>query len=198
MAKLYYKYGAMGSSKTAQALMTRFNYQEKGKKVWLIKPSLDTRDGKTVIKSRIGLKAEASVIKPDTDVLDTYWRFPESEAPDVIIVDEAQFLTYNQIGQLRIIVSYHDTPVICFGLRTDFQGKLFEGSKALFELADSIAEIKSICKCGNKAIINARFDDNGKVIAEGPQICIGGNEKYEALCFKCWCDAINTADKETI
>ena len=198
MAKLYYKYGAMGSSKTAQALMTRFNYQEKGKKVWLIKPSLDTRDGKTVIKSRIGLKAEASVIKPDTDVLDAYWRFPESEAPDVIIVDEAQFLTYNQIGQLRIIVSYHDTPVICFGLRTDFQGKLFEGSKALFELADSIAEIKSICKCGNKAIINARFDDNGKVIAEGPQICIGGNEKYEALCFKCWCDAINTADKETI
>lgn len=198
MAKLYYKYGAMGSSKTAQALMTKFNYEEKGKKVWLIKPSLDTRDGKTVIKSRIGLKAEASVIKPDTDVLDAYWRFPESEAPDVIIVDEAQFLTYNQIGQLRIIVSYHDTPVICFGLRTDFQGKLFEGSKALFELADSIAEIKSICKCGNKAIINARFDDNGKVIAEGPQICIGGNEKYEALCFKCWCDAINTADKETI
>lgn len=198
MAKLYYKYGAMGSSKTAQALMTKFNYEEKGKKVWLIKPSLDTRDGKTVIKSRIGLKAEASVIKPDTDILDAYWLFPESEAPDVIIVDEAQFLTYNQIGQLRIIVSYHDTPVICFGLRTDFQGKLFEGSKALFELADSIAEIKSICKCGNKAIINARFDDNGKVIAEGPQICIGGNEKYEALCFKCWCDAINPADKESI
>ena len=198
MAKLYFKYGAMGSSKTAQALMTKFNYEEKGQKVWLIKPSLDTRDGKTVIKSRIGLKAEASVIKPDTDILDAYWLFPESEAPDVIIVDEAQFLTYNQIGQLRIIVSYHDTPVICFGLRTDFQGKLFEGSKALFELADSISEIKSICKCGNKAIINARFDDNGKVVAEGPQICIGGNEKYEALCFKCWYDAINTTDKETI
>ena len=198
MAKLYYKYGAMGSSKTAQALMTRFNYQEKGKKVWLIKPSLDTRDGKTVIKSRIGLKAEASVIKPDTDILETYLCIPESEAPDVVIVDEAQFLTFNQIGQLRIIVSYHDTPVICFGLRTDFQGKLFEGSKALFELADSIAEIKSICKCGQKAIINARLDDNGKVIAEGPQICIGGNEKYEALCFKCWCDAINTTDKESI
>lgn len=198
MAKLYFKYGTMGSSKTAQALMTKFNYEEKNKKVWLIKPSLDTRDGKTVIKSRIGLKAEASVIKPDTDILDAYWLFPESEAPDVIIVDEAQFLTYNQIGQLRIIVSYHDTPVICFGLRTDFQGKLFEGSKALFELADSIAEIKSICKCGQKAIINARLDDNGKVIAEGPQICIGGNEKYEALCFKCWCDAINTTDKESI
>ena len=198
MAKLYYKYGAMGSSKTAQALMTKFNYEEKGKKVWLIKPSLDTRDGKTVIKSRIGLKAEASVIKPDTDVLDAYWLFPEFEAPDVIIVDEAQFLTFNQIGQLRIIVSYHDIPVICFGLRTDFQGKLFEGSKALFELADSIAEIKSICKCGQKAIINARFDDNGKVIAEGPQICIGGNERYEALCFKCWCDAINATDKERI
>ena len=198
MAKLYFKYGTMGSSKTAQALMTKFNYEEKGKKVWLIKPSLDTRDGKTVIKSRIGLKAEASVIKPDTDVLDAYWLFPEFEAPDVIIVDEAQFLTYNQIGQLRIIVSYHDIPVICFGLRTDFQGKLFEGSKALFELADSIAEIKSICKCGQKAIINARFDDNGKVIAEGPQICIGGNERYEALCFKCWCDAINATDKERI
>lgn len=198
MAKLYYKYGAMGSSKTAQALMTKFNYEEKGKKVWLIKPSLDTRDGKTVIKSRIGLKAEASVIKPDTDILETYLCIPESEAPDVVIVDEAQFLTFNQIGQLRIIVSYHDIPVICFGLRTDFQGKLFEGSKALFELADSIAEIKSICKCGQKAIINARFDDNGKVIAEGPQICIGGNERYEALCFKCWCDAINATDKERI
>lgn len=178
--------------------MTKFNYEEKGKKVWLIKPSLDTRDGKTVIKSRIGLKAEASVIKPDTDILETYLCIPESEAPDVVIVDEAQFLTFNQIGQLRIIVSYHDIPVICFGLRTDFQGKLFEGSKALFELADSIAEIKSICKCGQKAIINARFDDNGKVIAEGPQICIGGNERYEALCFKCWCDAINATDKERI
>lgn len=192
MAKLYFKYGAMGSSKTAQALMTRFNYQEKNKNVWLIKPSLDTRDGKTIIKSRIGLKAEAYVVNPDTDILDDYLCIPEAEAPDAVIVDEAQFLTPEQVKQLRIIASYHDIPVLCFGLRTDFQGKLFPGSKTLFELADSIAEIKSICKCGSKAIINARFDSHGNIVTEGPQVCIGGNERYEGLCWKCWNEAIES------
>lgn len=186
MAKLYFKYGSMGSSKTAQALMTRFNYQEKDKNVWLIKPSQDTRDGTTIIKSRIGLEAEAYVVNPDTNILLAFLFKNSENKIDAVIVDETQFLAPEQVVQLRDIASNLDVPVLCFGLRTDFQGKLFPGSKALFELADSVAEIKSICKCGSKAIINARLDEAGNVITDGPQVCIGGNERYEAMCWACW------------
>ncbi len=199
MAKLYYKFGAMGSSKTAQALMTRFNYEEKGGKVWLIKPSVDTRDDYrdesgnlvAVVKSRIGLSEVADVILECDDIEE---RFLSAEAERgnfaAIVCDECQFLTPEQVEGLKYIAEYRDVPVLCFGLRTDFRTKLFPGSLRLFELADSIAEIKSVCSCGAKAIVNARMDENGRIVTNGAQVDIGGNEKYVGMCWKCWQEAI--------
>ena len=183
MAKLYFKYGAMGSSKTANALITKFNYEERGMKVWLIKPSIDDRDGANAVKSRIGLYAEAYVVTPDKDLVQEYKNHSDI---NVIIADECQFLTPNQIDDLRTIVDEYDVPVLCFGLRTDFLTHLFPGSRRLFEVADSISEIKTICTCGKKAIINARIDESGKVVTEGDQILIGGNDSYVAMCHSCW------------
>ena len=188
MAKLYFKYGAMGSSKTAQALITKFNYEERGMKVWLIKPALDTRDGATVIRSRIGLEAVCHPIPRDVDLLALY---RESYTDyDVIIADECQFFTETQVDALRAIVNDYDIPVLCFGLRTDFLCHLFEGSRRLFEVADSIAEIKTICSCGSKATVNARLDGTMWVVTEGDQVLLGGNDCYIAMCHKCWMEAI--------
>lgn len=183
MAKLYFKYGAMGSSKTAQALITRFNYMELGMKVWLIKPSTDTRDGEDIMKSRIGLEARAQVIAPDMDIREEYRR---QGSHDVIIADEAQFFTPQQIEQLRTLVDEEDLPVLCFGLRTDFLTRLFPGSRRLMELADSLTEIKTVCACGRKATVNARIDESGRVITQGSQVFLGGNDSYAAMCHKCW------------
>ena len=189
MAKLYFKYGAMGSSKTANALITRFNYQERDMKVWLIKPSIDDRDGANIIRSRIGLEAVADIMTPDTDI---FALFEESHRDaDVIITDECQFFTPEQIDQLRRIVDAYDIPVMCFGLRTDFLTHLVPGSRRLFEVADSITEIKTICSCGSKATVNARIDENGNVVTTGSQILIGGNDSYIAMCHKCWKKAAN-------
>ena len=188
MAKLYFKYGAMGSSKSAQALITQFNYEELGMTVWLIKPSVDDRDGANIIRSRIGLQREAQVIHPDEDIIATFARAGHA---DVIIADEAQFFSPEQIDQLRRIVDEQNIPVLCFGLRTDFQTKLFPGSRRLFELADSITEIKTICDCGRKATTNARISPDGYVITEGDQVFLGGNDSYIAMCHKCYQDYIN-------
>ncbi|MBQ8432705.1 MAG: thymidine kinase [Clostridia bacterium] len=188
MAKLYFKYGAMGSSKTANALITKFNYEERGMKVWLIKPALDDRDGADVVRSRIGLEARAYTVSPEQDL---YADFLACAATaDAIIADECQFFTAAQIDQLRRIVDEFDRPVLCFGLRTDFLTHLFEGSRRLFEVADSITEIKTICACGKKAIVNARIDGDGNVITTGGQILIGGNDSYIAMCHSCWKAAI--------
>ena len=183
MAKLYFKYGAMGSSKTAQALITRFNYMELGMSVWLIKPSVDTRDGADVIKSRIGLEARAQVITPEQDIIDEYQKQP---GHDVIIADEAQFFTPAQIDQLRQLVDEEDIPVLCFGLRTDFLTHFFPGAQRLMELADSLTEIKTVCACGRKATVNARIDASGRIITQGDQVFLGGNDSYVAMCHKCW------------
>ena len=185
MAKLYFKYGAMGSSKTAQALITKYNYEENDLKVWLIKPSADTRDGKQILRSRIGLEAEVEVIPPDMDILT---RFDETRrgSCNVIIVDECQFLTEQQIDELRAIVNDRNVPVMCFGLRTDFQTKLFPGSRRLMELADEIQEIKTMCDCGAKATVNARIDGSGHIITQGEQVVLGGNDSYIAMCHKCY------------
>ena len=188
MAKLYFKYGAMGSSKTANALITKFNYEERGMKTWLIKPSLDDRDGEDVVRSRIGLEARAYVVTPGSDL---YKEFSRHGDCHVIIADECQFFTPEQIDQLRRIVDELDIPVLCFGLRTDFLTHLFPGSRRLFEVADSIQEIKTICSCGEKALVNARIDGEGNVITEWGQILIGGNDSYIAMCHKCWKKAIN-------
>lgn len=193
MSKLYFKFGAMASSKTANALMTRFNYEEKGNHVWLIKPDLDNRDDYTdengvrvtVVKSRIGLSAVADVVRRDEDIHARFVALNEKQHIDVIICDECQFLTAAQVDQMKYIAEYCDTPVLCFGLRSDFLTQLFEGSKRLFEIADSITEIKSVCRCGKKAIVNARIAD-GKVVTVGDQIEIGGNDKYEGMCWGCW------------
>ena len=184
MAKLYFKYGAMGSSKTANALITRFNYQERDMKVWLIKPSIDDRDGANIIRSRIGLEAVADVITPDADILALFEAGHKD--CDTVIADECQFFTPEQIDHLRKIVDVYNIPVLCFGLRTDFLTHLFPGSWRLFEVADSITEIKTICSCGDKAIVNARIDGDGHVVTTGSQILIGGNDSYIAMCHKCW------------
>lgn len=209
MSKLYFKFGAMGSSKTANALMTRFNYLEKNHSVWLIKPQTDTRDdytdesGKivTVVKSRIGLEAPANVIKDNVDITELFKTanadivindtVVKTQKIDVIICDECQFFTEDQIDQLKYIAENENVPVICFGLRSDFRTKLFPGSKRLFEIADSITEVKSICECGKKAIVNARFDGNGNIVTDGAQVEIGGNEKYKSMCWSCWQKLIN-------
>ena len=193
MAKLYFKYGAMGSSKTAQALITKYNYEENDLKVWLIKPSADTRDGAAILRSRIGLEAQVEVIPPEVDI---YARFLGGKArrSDVIIVDECQFLTEKQIDQLRNIVNEHNIPVLCFGLRTDFQTRLFPGSRRLMELADCIEEIKTMCDCGAKATVNARIND-GYIVTEGAQVVLGGNDSYIAMCHKCYIRGIREHKK---
>ena len=185
MAKLYFKYGAMGSSKTAQALITRYNYEENDLRVWLIKPSADSRDGEAVIRSRIGLEGVAQILSPEADVLEIF-RTEQQGKCDVIIVDECQFLTEEQIDQLRAIVDEHNVPVMCFGLRTDFQCRLFAGSRRLMEVADTIQEIKTICDCGAKATVNARIDSEGHIVTQGEQLFLGGNDSYIAMCHKCW------------
>ena len=193
MAKLYFKYGAMGSSKTAQALITKYNYEENDMSVWLIKPSADTRDGANIIRSRIGLEAVCDVITPDTDI---YARFlgRRIRSCHVIIVDECQFMTPKQIEQLRAIVDQQNIPVICFGLRTDFLTKLFPGSLRLMELADCIEEIKTMCDCGAKATVNARISD-GYIVTEGAQVVLGGNDSYIAMCHRCYVNSIQERRK---
>lgn len=184
MAKLYFKFGAMGSSKTAQALITKFNYEERGMKVMLLKPMVDTRDGLTITRSRIGLSAEAIAVADTQDLYELYTT--EYSSCNVIIVDECQFLTPEQVDQLGQIVIDYDIPVLCFGLATDFTTHMFPGSQRLFEIAESISEIKSICNCGSKATVNARLDDQGNVVFKGEQVCLGGNDRYVAMCRKCW------------
>ena len=182
MGKLYFKYGAMGSSKTAQALITKYNYEENGLKVWLIKPCTDTRDGADIIRSRIGLEAPAMPVAPEADLIGLF----RQQNCDIVIVDECQFMTAEHIDQLRAIVDEWDIPVICFGLRTDFLTRLFPGSLRLMEVADSIEEIKTICDCGNKATVNARIDSQGHIVTEGAQVVLGGNDSYIAMCHRCY------------
>lgn len=184
MAKLYFKFGAMGCSKTAQALITKFNYEERGMKVMFLKPSTDTRDGVNVVRSRVGLWAEALAVPQDRDLYQLYTT--EYRTCNVVIVDECQFLAPEQVDELSQIVMEFDVPVLCFGLATDFLTHLFPGSRRLFEIAESISEIKSVCRCGAKATVNARFDDDGNIVYHGEQVLLGGNSRYQAMCRKCW------------
>ena len=192
MAKLYFKYGAMGSSKTAQALITKYNYEENDMSVWLIKPSADIRDGVNILRSRIGLYAEVDIMTPEMNIYETFRS--RSGKCDAVIADEAQFLTPEQIDQLRQIVDDYNVPVMCFGLRTDFQTKLFPGSRRLMEIADTIQEIKTICDCAAKATVNARISD-GYVVTEGAQVMLGGNDAYIAMCHRCYKKAIREHKK---
>ena len=189
MSKLYFKYGAMGASKSAHALITKFNYEQNGSKVLLLKPAIDTRDGANVIRSRIGLKAEAFVIREEDDIFDLV---DQEERYDVIICDEAQFFTPDIIDALHHIATFRNIPVICYGLLTDFQTHLFPGSKRLIEVAESFQEIKMVClvcRCGRKATVNGRFT-NGKIVTDGELVVLGGNDTYQAMCYKCYREAL--------
>lgn len=178
MAKLYFYYGQMGSSKTANALMTHFNYVEVGQNALLCKPKIDSRFGERIIKSRIGLSEKCifleELISMPKEDLKKY---------DCIIVDEVQFATKEQIDFLSDIVDFLEVPVVCFGLRTDFRNELFPGSERLIAIADTIKEIKTVCWCGKKATTVARYNENG-IIREGEQVVLGANDKYVSLCRK--------------
>ncbi len=179
MAKLYFRYGAMGSSKTANAIMVRHNYLERGQTVLMLKPRLDNRDGETMIASRSGLKCQCRFVE-DIDKLNV-------RDYDCVIVDEAQFLTKAQVERLVRVVDVDNVPVIAYGLRCDFQNNLFEGSQWLLAWADTIEEVKTICWCGKKATCNARVVD-GKIVKEGEQIVLGGSESYVSLCRRHWAE----------
>lgn len=186
--KLYFRYGTMGSAKTALLLTQAYNFEERNVSYTCLKPVIDTREGRSVIRSRIGIERECRWIYSDTDLYELAQQLFE-ETMQVIewfLVDEAQFLTERQVDQLARIVDDFGSNVVCYGLRTDFKSRLFEGSRRLFEIADSIDEIKSTCNCGRKTIVNARIDSNGDFVAEGNQVEIGGDDRYIAVCRKCW------------
>lgn len=192
MSKLHYYYGSMASAKSLRLLSTAYNFEEKNVQIMVLKPSLDTRDGEGVIKSRAGLERKCIMVDHDVNlykVVKAYKNVLASQLETLkwVIIDECQFLTEAQIDQLSDVVDFLDVNVMCYGLRTDFKSRLFPSTKRLFELADDIEEIKSTCECGErKASINARFDNNGEIITEGDQIMVGGNETYRAICRKCW------------
>lgn len=181
MAQLYFKYGAMGSSKTANALMTRFNYEERGQKTLLVKPRLDTRDGDHRVVSRIGLTHPCMYFDEMRQL-----SVMELQQNACVIVDEAQFLTREEVLYLVSLVDELDIPVICYGLRADFKGDLFPGSAALLAYADKLEELKAVCWCGRKAAFNARFDADGTVLKTGEQVELGANERYTSLCRRHW------------
>lgn len=196
MAKLIYYYGSMASSKTLRLLSTAYNFEEKGIQIMVLKPSLDTRDEDGIIRSRAGLERKCVNIDKDVNVYEVIKKYAnvlsvQFEELKWIIIDECQFLTEKQVDELSDVVDYLGINVMCYGLRTDFRSKAFPGSKRLFEIADTIEEVKSTCECGNgKTSINARLDGKGNIITDGEQVLIGGNEKYTALCRKCWKEKI--------
>ena len=181
MAQLYFKYGAMGSSKTANALMARFNYEERGQQCLLVKPRLDQRDGDHMVVSRIGLTHECIYFDEMQQL-----SIMELQQNACIIVDEAQFLSREEVRWLARLVDELDIPVMCYGLRSDFKGDLFPGSYELLVMADKIEEVKTICWCGKKATFNARFDEGGNVLKEGEQVVLGANDTYIGLCRRHW------------
>ena len=181
MAQLYFKYGAMGSSKTANALMAHFNYQERGQEALLVKPQLDQRDGDHIVRSRIGLTNPCIYFHEMLAMPDA-----ELQQYACIIVDEAQFLTKDEVRYLVHLVDDCGIPVMCYGLRADFKGDLFEGSRELLIMADKLEEVKTICWCGKKATFNARFDAQGRVLKEGAQVVLGANDQYIGLCRRHW------------
>ncbi|MBQ9153699.1 MAG: thymidine kinase [Solobacterium sp.] len=188
MAKLYFYYGAMGSSKTANALMAEYNYRERGQKVLLAKTSTDTRDGVNIIRSRIGLQKECVLLDAVCEMSDE-----ELKTYNAVIVDEIQFAKREQIDFLAHIVDDLNVPVLCYGLRSDFQLNLFEGSERLLAIADEIKEVKTVCWCGKKATCNARYNKHG-IVRSGAQVMLGANDEYIALCRKHFLEGKLSAD----
>lgn len=186
MAKLYYIHATMNSGKSLHLMSVAHNMDERSVPSLTIKPEIDTRDGENQIYSRIGISRPCLTFSPDENLYELVKSQENINELKWIFVDEAQFLTEEQVDQLSDIVDAFDINVMCYGLRTDFKSKLFPGSKRLFELADTIEEIKSTCNCGNKTIINARVDKDGNIMSNGPQTLVGGDDRYVSMCRKCW------------
>lgn len=198
MAKLYFSFSAMNAGKSAILLQAAHNYNERGQRTLLMKPSIDTRDevrGK--ITSRVGLSAPADLFGPDDDLETHVLKANSGGKIACVLIDEAQFLTIEQVWQLARLADNHGFPVMCYGLRTDFQGELFPGAATLLAIADDIREIRTICHCGRKATMNLRVDENGVAITEGNQVEIGGNERYVALCRKHFIEAGGRSGPDT-
>ncbi len=187
MAKLYFNYAAMNAGKSTILLQSSYNYRERGMHTLLLKPAVDDREAKwDHIASRIGLEAQADCFEPDQDLEAHIKSAHDAQPLDCVLVDEAQFLTEAQVWQLSRVSDHHGIPVMCYGLRTDFQGALFPGSKALLAIADDLRELRTLCWCGKKAIMTLRIDASGKPVIEGEQVEIGGNDRYMSLCRKHW------------
>lgn len=184
MAKLYFYYSSMNAGKSTSLLQTSYNYRERGMHTLLLTPSLDDRYGAGKVTSRIGLQSDAQIFNKDENLLTTIQASNAHLPLDCVLVDEAQFLSRNQVMQLGQVCDRLDIPVLAYGLRTDFQGEPFEGSKYLLALADNLKEIKAICHCGSKATMVLRQDENGRVITEGESVAIGGNDQYVSMCRK--------------
>lgn len=184
MAKLYFNYSSMNAGKSTMLLQSNHNYLERGMKPQIYTSDLDNRYGSGEIVSRIGLKAKSNTFNTKTDIYEDILNKNNNDSVDCVLVDEAQFLTESQVEQLGKIVDELNIPVLAFGIRTDFQGKLFEGSKFLLAWADNLKEIKTVCHCGRKATMVLRVDDEGNIMADGSQIEIGGEERYVSVCRK--------------
>lgn len=185
MASLYFYYSTMNAGKSSTLLQSNYNYLERGMKTLVLKPGIDTREEKAVVRSRIGLEAECHLFS-STDNL--YWYINKlmavTNSVDCVFIDEAQFMTKDQVGQLALVVDQMNIPVLCYGLRTDFQGELFPGSAALLGWANKLIELKTICWCGSKAQMVLRVDEKGGVVTEGAQVQVGGNDSYVSVCRK--------------
>lgn len=190
MAKLYFQYAAMNAGKSTTLLQASFNYHEQGMETVLFTAAIDTRRAKGTIASRIGLVADAHIFDDSTNLYRQIETILREKKTDCIFVDEAQFLSAEQVLELAQVVDHLNVPVMCFGLRTDFRGALFPGSAQLLAVADDIRELKTICHCGRKATMNLRVDGAGEAIREGDQIEVGGNERYIALCRKHFFEAM--------
>ena len=186
MAKLYFSYSAMNAGKSTILLQASHNYRERGMNTLLLTAAFDDRAGKGRIGSRIGLGAEALTFAVDTDIEQLTRRAHEQQPLDCLLVDEAQFLSVDQVWQLSVVVDQLNIPVMCYGLRTDFRGQLFPGSAVLLAVADTLREIRTICHCGRKATMVTRLTETGETVTDGAQIEIGGNDKYVSLCRVHW------------
>ena len=186
MADLKFFYGCMGSAKTLRLLTMAYNFEEKGIPFLVYKPKLDTRDGLNIIRSRAGLERDCVSVDGNFNFLNEVTEITKEYQAKFILIDEAQFLTAEQVDQLSLIVDNLNINVFCYGLRTDFKTNLFEGSRRLFEIANDLDEIPSMCECGKRTLVNARFDEFGNIIFDGEQVQIGGNESYKSICRKCY------------
>lgn len=194
MAKVYFYYAAMNAGKSTVLLQSSYNYRERGMRTLLFAPAIDTRYGVGRIESRIGLHAGAIALGPNDDLLQRVRAEHAAEPVACVLIDEAQFLSVAQVWQTTDIADGLGIPVLCYGLRTDFQGKLFPGSGALLALADDITELKTICHCGRKATMNLRVDSTGRAVREGAQVEIGGNDRYVAMCRRHFKESLAAAN----